>query len=602
MRRALLKHCILATLACAPACGDLLDPRGLEALRGAARAGTRGEGTTGGAPAAESGLTLVLATSSLTAGTPASVTVTLSNGNASTYEGLLHFSSSDPQATLPADVPYTGSAATHTASVTLVTAQAGHTLTVTDLHSPGLEATRSGITVRPAPAATFSLADLPPRTPAGATTSVMVVAKDAYGNEAADYTGTVRLSSTDAAATLAPAAAAVAGKISFTGTLILRTPGMQMVTAADVLQESIRGSASTTVLMPPLQACANLSFAPQVTYAVGPRPRAVAAADLDGDRLPDVVVAHQGADTVGILRNQGQGVLAASVTFTAGEGANAVALVDVDADSKPDIIAANFTANSVSVLSNRGAGSFAAARNYPAGAGPVAMAVDDLNGDGRPDIALGNRNGAAVSVLLGQGMGAFGAQTSVPVDFGAEGVSIADLDGDAKLDLVTASDASDTVSVAKGRGDGTFAPYTRYNAPASFWVSVTDVDRDGKPDLIVPSDDSVIQVMLNQGGGVFTMRQTFAANNRPFQSTVGDIDSDGLPDVVVANNGDSRNPSQVSVLRARRTGGYAAPVTFDTGNGAYALALADLNGDGRLDIVVANEDDNNISVLLNTCR
>ena len=236
--------------------GVILKTAGTQSLTATDKATASVTGTQSGiavSPAATAGLGVAGFPSPITAGTAGSVTVTAQDAYGNTtpaYTGTVHFTSSDAQAMLPADYTFTGTdAGVHTFSgVTLKTA-ATQSLTATDKATAGITGTQSGIVVNPAAVASLVLSGLPASVVAGTANSLTVTARDAYGNTAAGYTGTVTFSSTDASATL-PAdymfTAGDAGVHTFAD-VILRTAGTRFVVANDVGNDQISGVTSTRV-------------------------------------------------------------------------------------------------------------------------------------------------------------------------------------------------------------------------------------------------------------------------------------------------------------------------------------------------------------------
>jgi hypothetical protein len=205
--------------------------------------------------AAASTLALTGLPASVTAGTAQSVTVTLRdayNNIATGYRGTVTFSSSDNQATIPANYTFTASdAGVHTFTNAVILKTAGsQTITARDTVTATITGT-TGTMVTPAAASTLALTGLPTSVTAGAAQNVTVTLRDLYNNIATGYRGTVSFSSTDGQATL-PAnytfSAADAGVHTFTNGVILRTAGNQTVTARDTITATITGSASTTVV------------------------------------------------------------------------------------------------------------------------------------------------------------------------------------------------------------------------------------------------------------------------------------------------------------------------------------------------------------------
>src|SRR5262249_31367588 len=216
-------------------------------------------------------------------------------------------------------------------------------------------------------------------------------------------------------------------------------------------------------------------------------PFSVAVADVNGDGRPDLLAANQGSNSVSVLLNQTAPgattpIFSAAADFGVGTTPRAVAAADVNGDGLPDLIVANSGSNNVSVLLNQttpGAGtlSFAAATSFPVGTDPRSVAAAAVNGDGLPDLIVANTGSGTVSVLLnptppGAGTPSFAAATSFLVGVSPTSVAAADVNGDGKLDLLVANQFSGTVSVllnatTPGAGTPSFAAATSFLVGAS---------------------------------------------------------------------------------------------------------------------------------------
>jgi hypothetical protein len=190
--------------------------------------------------------------SPITAGTAGTLTVTLKNyyGHVATdYRGTVHFSSTDPQAVLPADYTFTAAdAGVHTFHLTLKTA-GSRSITITDLGDPVLTAKQTGITVNPAAASRLVVSGFPTSTSAGVANNFTVTAKDPYGNVATGYTGTVHFSSSDHQAVLPGEYTFISGDNgTHTFSATLNTPGTQSLTATDTVTATITGTESGIVV------------------------------------------------------------------------------------------------------------------------------------------------------------------------------------------------------------------------------------------------------------------------------------------------------------------------------------------------------------------
>jgi hypothetical protein len=380
----------------------------------------------------------------------------------------------------------------------------------------------------------------------------------------------------------------------------------------------------TVALSNPL---ASAAFAPQQTFATGNAPNSVEVADFNGDGKADLVVANHNDGTVSVLLNTtapGSSTpgFAPQETFAAGSGPFYVAVADFNGDGRPDLVLANSSSNTVSVLLNTTAPgattpSFAAQETFATGSTPSSLAVADFNGDGIADLAVANQNDNTVSVLFnttapGATTPSFAAQQTFATGSVPLSVAVADLNGDGKLDLVVANDLSNTVTVllnttAAGTTTPSFSPQETFatgSDPAS--VVVADFNGDGKPDLAVANNaSSTVSVLLNTTAPgattpSFSPQRTFAIGFLAFSMTVADVNGDGRADLIAANS----NSNSVSVLLnttapGASTPSFAAQETFATGMSPSSVAVADFNGDGEPDLVVANFTSNTVSVLLN---
>ncbi|WP_298965458.1 FG-GAP-like repeat-containing protein [uncultured Methylobacterium sp.] len=281
---------------------------------------------------------------------------------------------------------------------------------------------------------------------------------------------------------------------------------------------------------------------------------------------------------------------------------NSVTTADVNGDGRQDLLVANQGRNTVSVRLGVGDGTFTRADDVPTGSNPFSVTTADVNGDGRQDLLVANYLSNTVSVRLGVGDGTFTGVTDVPTGSNPLAVTTADVNGDGRQDLLVANYASGTVSVRLGRGDGTFTSATDVptgNRPLS--VTTADVNGDGRQDLLVANNSSgTVSVRLGVGDGTFTSADDVPTGNGPRSVTTADVNGDGRQDLLVAN----ADSDTVSVRLGRGDGTFTITSADDVPNGSqpYSVTTADVNGDGRQDILVANYSSAEVSVHLNTSR
>jgi hypothetical protein len=360
----------------------------------------------------------------------------------------------------------------------------------------------------------------------------------------------------------------------------------------------------------------------------------VAVADVNKDGKLDLVVSNGFAcDTctngsISVLLGNGDGTFQPAVSYNSGGyQANQIAVADLNGDGKLDVVVANSCATgmdcnnaptgSVAVLLGNGDGTFGTAKIFRTGAQVSRyLALGDFNRDGKLDVAVadgvgggGNRN---LVILLGTGRGTFQAPRTIDLPGDPIGIAAGDINGDKNLDLVIglqdSSGQGGTSIALLGNGDGTFVSQPVLS-PSGSYPALADLDGDGKLDLVVTTacgptcSQGGVGVLLGNGDGSFQPMQVYGSGSLDADFiTVGDVNRDGTMDVMVSNFGSN---SKVGVLLGAG-GGILSPVkTSNPGRGgAIATAIADVNGDGKPDLISAvylfnGTTDGAVSVMLN---
>jgi VCBS repeat protein/ASPM-SPD-2-Hydin domain-containing protein len=382
-----------------------------------------------------------------------------------------------------------------------------------------------------------------------------------------------------------------------------------------------------------------VNYLPAVLYSTnGYEPIAIAVADVNGDSKPDVIVANGCTDhtctdnsVVSVMLGNGNGTFQAPVSYASGGAyATNVTVADVNGDGKPDLLVTNdcagttcvgATTGSIGVLLGNGDGTFQSPVSYSTvGYNALSVSVGDVNADGKPDLVVSNDCTApsnctpgTIAVLLGNGDGTFQPGVGYPTDgFHETLATLADVNGDGKLDvLVNVNDpvtlTNGEVGVMLGNGDGTFQPPVLYptGGDGSFDVAVADVNADGKLDLVVSNNcrlnngscqsQTVVGVLLGNGDGTFQTVKTYGTGGTlATQLVLKDINGDGKLDIVVANQcNDSRplncNVGQIGTLLGNGDGTFQTAVPYPAGDAeTISVAVADVNHDGKLDIIAGN--------------
>ncbi len=297
--------------------------------------------------------------------------------------------------------------------------------------------------------------------------------------------------------------------------------------------------------------------------------------------------------------------------YPAGTGPDSLAIGDFNEDGIPDLAVANSNLfgngeSSVSVLLGKGNGGFQSAVDYPAGKTPRSVAVGDFNEDGHLDMVVANESSNNVSLLLGNGDGTFQPAINISAGTGPFFVAVADFNGDHHLDMAVANFAEamheGRVTVFLGNGNGGFEKPVVYNLGSNVrthMIAVADVNGDGHLDLVVANagilrDPGKISVLFGKGDGSFGEQMDFKAGQDPFSVAVADLNGDGMLDLAVADE----SVDQVSVLIGNGQGMFGKPVMYATGTLPFSIVAADFNGDGKMDLATANENSNDVTVLL----
>ena len=269
-----------------------------------------------------------------------------------------------------------------------------------------------------------------------------------------------------------------------------------------------------------------------------------------------------------------------------------------------DIIVANSLSNNVSILYCDDDGGFSDPVYYTTGTNPVAIRAADWNSDRVDDIAIANFGTNFVTLLISEFSGVFETTNFTigsTLDPGAVAITIADVNRDHKLDIATANFNENTVTLLTNRTSRSFNIMTNCSVgvgPRA--LVVRDLDGDGAVDILTANQtDGTLTLLRGNTNNIFTNSLTITnfpgGDPQPFDLSTDDLDGDQRIDIVVANY----NSNTITVLTQLANHTFQIASNYDVGAQPRSILIRDLNGDSYRDIVVANEGSNSVSVLLN---
>ncbi len=334
----------------------------------------------------------------------------------------------------------------------------------------------------------------------------------------------------------------------------------------------------------------DVSFSSPVQLSSWDDPRGLVLDDFNGDAHPDTaVITRSPTQQISVRMGNGDGTFGSAADYAVTQTAITLGATDLDGDAFLDLVAPTGGGSApVNVFLNRQDGTFDPAALYNAGSQARGNLVfGDMNEDGNVDLVMAGRNGVEIKFSNSDGTLGGGKLYNVTQTIG--GVGVGDLNNDSHLDVVATEPANSLLLVYLGNGDGTLQaaiPYDLSSLGTAHFVLVADFNGDSELDVAADMD-SFVQLLFGDGTGSLALSTTTVTMLDTDQRELDavDIDGNGALDLLIANGTDN----SVSVMLGAGDGTFPSSVTLTNTERPRYVRAADLDSDGRLDLVVAND-------------
>ncbi|UJR38725.1 hypothetical protein I4U23_031390 [Adineta vaga] len=313
--------------------------------------------------------------------------------------------------------------------------------------------------------------------------------------------------------------------------------------------------------------------------------------DLNGDKRPDIVVAGESPYRIYVFLNKKDGTFPSFAAYHLQKEPRSLVVMDLNNDGAPDIIIAtdsnvNKGHGNVDIFLNLGNGTFLSPTNYHLEISSTLLAVKDLNDDKAPDIVIASDYDKHVNILLNIGNGTFISSTNYSLNNKPTSLVLMDLNNDTAPDIIIAFEYDNRIGILLN-------------------LEIKDLNNDGAPDIIIATDSNVnkdhgnVDILLNLGNGTFLSPTNYSVNYTE-SLVVIDLNGDKAPDIVLASDDGYDEGYPIEILLNLGNGTFLHHAIYSTVFFPTSLAVADVNGDNLLDIIVGNDDETVIEVFFNS--
>jgi hypothetical protein len=320
----------------------------------------------------------------------------------------------------------------------------------------------------------------------------------------------------------------------------------------------------------------------------------VAIGDVDNNGLADVLCTLRYDNQIAVFSQDASGVFSGPRFYEAGSAPFGVAIAKVDGDDRNDVVVSASGENTLSIFRQTPAGLLAARERYPCSGGPFLLEKGSVEGNGAPLIFCTVRGEDVVEIFKPFR----GVRLNHPVFFNATGCpqhgSIEDIDGDGYADILVPGWLDQSLQLYYQGHDGCFDRSQRYRSDEGLpidCVAAGDLNDNGLTDVAYCLNTSFggsVCIRYQAAGGGFGPEISYAIGMSPRDMVITDlnVDSDSLDDIVVL----ATNSRQIHILYQIEGGGFrSTTIEMNTAEAPDRFAVGDINGDGRPDIVVANQ-------------
>jgi hypothetical protein len=297
-------------------------------------------------------------------------------------------------------------------------------------------------------------------------------------------------------------------------------------------------------------------------------------------------------------------------------------VADLDKDGKTDFLVVNTETNQLTIYKNISSDvsnlTFAGRLDLKTGDKPGNVKIGDLDGDGKPDLVVANNGGNSISIYRNTSTpgnidsASFSEKSEIQLQKTVSTIEVADIDNDGKTDILAGISNTHIAIFRNNSTPGNLGSYSfdkefrLYSGMGSSFLECADFDGDGRTDVLTAANGGMISIFRNLSQSGILQANSFAAGFKIVYEymhalTTGDLDGNGKPDIIVT--GGSEPNSKVSVFSnnsVKDTLKFAGKIDYKTSGRPLSVNVADINGDGKPELVISNYTSNSISVLRNT--